>query len=211
MDKIDLVKNIIWPTCIFTTQWPKHSTYAVNLQKNIDDWAETNTESRIARKVKKNLYESTFDYLDQDVECVRELEKFFMYSVFEVCKDLNQETWIKNNAYGVEITESWFHVTKNNGYHDVHSHPMNSWSGIYYLNIGESTAATLSGVNRFYAPFKTDYIDRGNEYLTNIWDVEPKNGMLVLFPSYLQHSAMAYLGKTPRYVIAFNARVQDAR
>lgn len=210
MSLINLEKNIVWPTCIFTMKWADHSLYALDLQKNIDEWSNTEDESTIARHVKKNLYESKFNYFDQNIECVQELQKFMLTAVSEICKDMNGDIWIKNKKYGIEITESWFHITKNGGYHDTHSHPMHSWSGIYYLNIGETQLETKNGINRFYAPFKSDYVDRGNQYLTNIWDVVPKNGLLVLFPSYLLHSALPYFGKNPRYVIAFNARVLDA-
>lgn len=210
MNLINLEKNIIWPTCIFTASWKDHVIYSPDIQKNIDEWSEKNVESTVARHIKKNLYESKFNYFDQDADCVQKLQGFILSALTEVCKDMNSEHWVKNKKYGIEITESWFHITKNGGYHDTHGHPMNSWSGIYYLNIGESSLETKNGVNRFYAPFKSDYIDRGNQYLTNIWDLHPKNGMLVLFPSYLLHSALPYFGKLPRYVIAFNARIQDA-
>jgi uncharacterized protein (TIGR02466 family) len=210
MSLINLEKNIIWPTCIFTMYWRDHTVYAKDLQKNIEEWSEQEKESKVARHIKRNLYESEFNYLTQDVECVQKLQEFILQALTEVSKDMNGQIWTKNSKYGIEVTESWFHVTKNGGYHDVHGHPMNSWSGIYYLNIGESQIETKNGINRFYAPFKSDYIDRGNQYLTNIWDLSPKNGMLVLFPSYLLHSALPYFGKNPRHVIAFNARITDA-
>lgn len=210
MKLINLEKNIIWPTCIFTVDWHEHCTYASELQKNIDKWAENESESTVARHIKKNLYESKFNFLTQNEKCVQELQNFILHSLTEICKDMNGNVWEKNSKFGLEITESWFHITRNGGYHDVHGHPMNSWSGIYYLNLGETQIATKNGINRFYSPFKSDYIDRGNQYLTNVWDLVPKNGMLAIFPSYLLHSALPYFGKNPRYVIAFNARVQDA-
>lgn len=210
LPNIDITKNMMWPTCIFTVPWPKHSEYAADLQKNIDSWTEERHESSVSRGVKKNLYESTFDFLRQDVECVSALQDFILYALSEVNRDLHKEIWKKNEAIEIEITESWFHITKNGGYHDIHSHPMNSWSGIYYLNKGDSLLATLNGVNRFYAPFKTDYIDRGTNFMSNIWDLDPENGVLVLFPAYLNHSALPYTSKNPRYVIAFNARVNNA-
>jgi uncharacterized protein (TIGR02466 family) len=210
MNNIELSKHVIWPTCIFTTQWNDHATHAVAIQKNIDEWVKTEPESKITRNVKKNLYESKFNFLNQEDESIVALSTFMAASIFEVCKNMNDGLWIKNNNYGVDITESWFHVTKNYGYHDVHSHPMNSWSGIYYLNIGDTQIETNNGINRFYAPFNQMYLDRGNQYMTNIWDLDPKNGMLVIFPAHLLHSALPYLGKNPRYVIAFNARVEDA-
>ena len=207
--KIDLFKNLLWPTCIYTVNWNLHSVYAEDIKKNIDNWSENNVASEIASTVKTHLYESGFNYFDQDFNPLNELERFCVTALAEVCKDINSEVWTKERKYGVKITESWFHITKNHGHHDAHSHPMHSWSGIYYLDLGETQIATKNGINRFYAPFKSEYLDRGNQYLTNIWDVDPKNGMLVIFPSYIYHSALPYKGKINRYVIAFNARVED--
>lgn len=211
MKPIDLHKNIIWPTCIFTVQWSEHSKYALDIQKNAERWAENNPQSTVAQNVKKGLYESTFDYLDQDEECISELRTFILGSLIEVGKHMNDGLWVKDQSYEINIVESWFHETKNQGYHDVHGHPMSSWSGIYYLNIGDSNLITKNGINRFYAPYHSMYSDRGNQYLTNVWDLEPHNGTLVLFPAHILHSALPYFGKTPRYVIAFNARIEDAR
>lgn len=210
MTNLNLTKNMIWPTCIFTTMWNDHSKYALDIQKNISNWAKKEPESEITRNVKKNLYESKFNFLNQEEECIVALREFFSAAVFEVGKHMNEGLWIKNNSYGVDITEAWFHITKNNGYHDVHPHPMNSWSGIYYLNVGDTQIETKNGINRFYCPFNQMYLDRGNQYMTNIWDLDTRNGMLAIFPSHILHSALPYQGKTPRYVIAFNARIDDA-
>lgn len=38
-------------------------------------------------------------------------------------------------------------------------------------------------------------------------DVQPDEGMLVLFPSYLPHKAMAYEGDKDRIIISFNAQI----
>ena len=38
--------------------------------------------------------------------------------------------------------------------------------------------------------------------------IKPEDGLLVLFPSYLQHYQSLYIGAKDRIVIAFNAQVQ---
>ena len=43
----------------------------------------------------------------------------------------------------------------------------------------------------------------------SITRVKPKDGMLVLFPSYLIHYQALYTGMQDRVVIAFNSSVTD--
>ncbi len=49
--------------------------------------------------------------------------------------------------------------------------------------------------------------DFGSSYLRRYYiDVQPIEGRLVLFPSYLLHSALPYFGAADRIVLAFNTR-----
>jgi Putative 2OG-Fe(II) oxygenase len=41
--------------------------------------------------------------------------------------------------------------------------------------------------------------------------VRPENGMIILFPSYLQHSVRMYNGERPRVCVPFNARLRSVR
>ena len=110
-------------------------------------------------------------------------------------------------------TESWFHITNDGGYHDAHVHNKCSWCGIYYLQAGECTPTDESGpgngINRLYSPLPSGgaYIDYGNQYRTmNQADIVPRDGLLLLFPSYLLHSALAYRGQRDRIAISFNSQ-----
>jgi hypothetical protein len=38
-------------------------------------------------------------------------------------------------------------------------------------------------------------------------DIQPEEGMLVIFPSYLPHKAMAYEGDKDRIIISFNVQI----
>jgi uncharacterized protein (TIGR02466 family) len=108
----------------------------------------------------------------------------------------------------VSIHESWVHITRDRGYHDTHTHPNCSWCGVYCVEQGDSSATPRNGTTRFDSPIETSYMDMGSDaYVTGSMWVCPEDGLLVLFPSYLHHSATPYTGTRDRVVIAFNARV----
>ena len=66
-----------------------------------------------------------------------------------------------------------------------------------------------SGKTVFESPVRATYIDRGNQYLNNLSTVriKPQDGLLVIFPSYLNHYQSLYKGTEDRIVIAFNASI----
>jgi uncharacterized protein (TIGR02466 family) len=100
------------------------------------------------------------------------------------------------------------HVTRDGGYHEPHYHPNCSWCGIYYLEVGDCTRNPPNGVNRFFPPVRTLYEDFGSmAFNHNAVSVPPEEGTLVLFPSYVEHSATPYRGTRERIVISFNSRV----
>ena len=69
--------------------------------------------------------------------------------------------------------------------------------------------APPNGGNRFYSPLSVGglLMDYGNKYL-NVTSVTPpiSDGLLLVFPSFLMHSALPYSGVEDRIVIAFNSR-----
>jgi uncharacterized protein (TIGR02466 family) len=112
----------------------------------------------------------------------------------------------------VEIHESWCHITQDAGYHDMHVHPNSSWSAIYYLETGDTDVTTKNGVNRFYNPNNSMYLDAGTAWVTanTSIDMAAEAGMMVVFPSWVPHSAVQYRGDRDRIVIAANCRIQPA-
>ena len=177
--------------------------------------------SGVSATVKSNLYESTFDLFRADVPEVRELAQFCSQAVGGLVTELRRRlgrpepAGAGGGAAGaglrIEMAESWFHITRDDGYHDVHLHPNCSWCGIYYIDPGESTLRPPNGCNRFYPPFEPNYNDFGTTALfTDPADVATAEGTLVIFPSYLHHSAIVYRGKKDRVIASFNARVRFA-
>ncbi|MBJ7554208.1 TIGR02466 family protein [Marinomonas spartinae] len=204
----------VWTTPIFSTQLPDHEYLKdalldiVYQQKAAQSTA---IESLIAPSAKHALHESTLDFLEIQDATIMEVKRTLEELILEVASSLNQAYWPEHTQAEAHIIESWYHVTQTGGYHDTHSHPNCSWCGIYYLEPGEAAVKGKGGVNRFYDPRVNaeHYSDPGTAYLSNqgVWDFLPTEGQVVVFPSYLKHSALPYFGEKDRVVIAFNSAI----
>ena len=160
-------------------------------------------ESKVAVKIKHNLIESDFNLFHHDNDIMKKTSQWIGNCVAETVNHIQMEKC----SYKINFNESWYHITKTNGMHEPHIHPRCSWCGIYYIKSGNDD----SGHTVFESPTKSTYVDRGNLYLNNISTVriKPKDGMLVLFPSYLSHYQAMYKGTEDRIVIAFNSSITD--
>lgn len=103
-----------------------------------------------------------------------------------------------------EITGCWANVLAKGASHRAHSHPNNFLSGAYYL----CTPAGADTIN-FHDPRPQAGIIRlpVTELTAENTDqvvVRVKNGSLLLFPAYLQHSVDANASDAPRISISFN-------
>ena len=206
-----------WPTTFFVGKWQDHAQEVgsiVDYLYELKSGARSNIDSGVAPKAKSDsgLFESHFDLFDLPHPGLGKLKTFLVDSVRQIVIQVNRHQ-LPKKAIDVEIADGWFHITNDGGFHDAHGHQHCSWCGIYYLQLGDSgrqrNKGAPNGGNRFYSPFNIGghYIDAGNQYLNQAYlDPPIEEGMLLLFPSYLQHSALPYQGRQDRIVIAFNSR-----
>ena len=173
-----------------------------DLKKYIISKETQGIESDCAPDIKHNLVESKFDFLYNDVPILEDTRIWINLCL----KDTINTIQMQKNDYSVTFNESWYHITKTNGMHEPHIHPGCSWCGIFYIQSGDEG----SGETVFGNPVKSTYIDYGNQYLNNLSTVrvKPKDGMLVLFPSYLNHYQSLYKGDEDRIVVAFNSTIK---
>ncbi|WP_394178773.1 TIGR02466 family protein [Marinomonas posidonica] len=205
----------VWTTPLFVTQMPDHEFLKDDLMALIYQQKaqqQTAIDSLVAPSAKHALHESQLDFLDQQDATLMETKRQLEELILEVASGLNQAHWPEDAQADAHIIESWYHVTSKGGYHDAHSHPNCSWCGIYYLDPGDAAQSNVGGVNRFYDPRinAEHYADPGTAYLGQhgVWDFTPVEGQIVLFPSYLKHSALPYFGDKDRVVIAFNSIIE---
>lgn len=207
----------LWATSLYAYRWAQHESEAPGIREylyGLRDQQPSNIASNIAvgAKSQAGLYESDFDLLSYDHSGLKRLSEFIQDCVKATVIDVN-DLKAEPEQLDVEIRDSWYHITNGGGFHDSHFHGGCSWCGIYYLQIGDSGGrpggGAPNGSNRFYSPLATGgrHEDLGNRYL-GITSMDPpiSDGMLLLFPSYLLHSGLAYEGEQDRIVISVNTR-----
>ena len=103
----------------------------------------------------------------------------------------------------------WAAVNRNGHYNTTHVHPMATWSGVYYVDAGDEAPDARAAVLEFAHPIIASVMSFFPGVLPSARVVRPETGMIILFPSYLQHSVRMYQGERPRISVPFNAHLRS--
>ena len=104
----------------------------------------------------------------------------------------------------IEITGCWANVLAKGAAHKAHSHPNNFLSGVYYVRTHPGTDTIKFHDPRSQASVIRPPVVELTAENTDQVVVRVKNGTLLVFPSYLQHSVDANMGEEERISISFN-------
>ena len=213
---IPLQHHQVWPTHIFQIKyrdWPFDKAQIIKMINELSDRQDSDIESNVSPNIKsKGLKESTFDLLHKKDEypILDKLESFFKEAVYDIITHAlpkaNPIYSIGNIEPEVIITDCWYHKTNDGGAHGAHTHPGNSWAGIFYVQVNECN--DKNGTNRFYNTGASSGLgDIGSSWWTDnsIWAPTPVEGTLTVFPAWILHEATAYKGTEDRMVMAFNS------
>jgi len=160
------------------------------------------------------LFESRWDLFEQPHPAIAMLREHCLALVYETAAIVNEEFWA---TAGVELAglktlvESWFHVTRNGGWHGLHKHANNSWSGVYFVRRGSAAPAyPKNGFLRLHDPRPNISMFHDMAMIpfsAGVIDIEPQDGKLIVFPSWLAHEVLPYFGDEPRITVAFNVSI----
>lgn len=98
--------------------------------------------------------------------------------------------------------QSWVTICVGDGYEDWHCHPAGWLSGVYYLDIPDVAEATKPAGQIEFGPLRL-----GGHNDLDIWPkklIEPRNDMLLLFPSCIGHRTYPTGLNEPRVSLAFD-------
>ncbi len=125
-----------------------------------------------------------------------------LLSAATVCAEsvLRKEGW---EFESLEVTECWANVSSPGGSHRLHSHPNSLLSGVWFAAVPPG-----SGQLEFRDPRPSGWLrlDRQTTTAANaqVIGVDPQEGLLVVFPSWLPHSVATNRGNGERISVAFN-------
>jgi uncharacterized protein (TIGR02466 family) len=101
---------------------------------------------------------------------------------------------------------AWANVSESGDLHTTHTHAGATWSGVYYVDAGESDGQQDSGRLRFLDPAPGSGSSFFSFVARVVPEIRPVAGLMVLFPSYVPHMVHPHRGSRPRISIAFNFR-----
>lgn len=105
----------------------------------------------------------------------------------------------------LQFASCWANVLGPGGWNAPHHHFPCHWSGVFYVDVGDAGAipGDPSGMIEFLnpTPWMAHVGSTGNHVYA------PKPGLMLLFPSSLQHFVHPHAGERPRVSIAYNFNV----
>ncbi len=105
--------------------------------------------------------------------------------------------------------EGWANVNENGSFNAAHYHGGNYWAAVYYVRVDPGKGGGLNLQDPrlpglvMYAP-QLRFRNAGPQHATTI---QPRPGLLLLFPAWLSHSVLPYEGEGMRISLGFNVRV----
>ncbi len=204
-----------WPIPVLTRKFGQYQGVNAELLELFYDYRRRNPRNA------GSVYSSP-DNLHQEIRhpAVEKLARFITEGVFEVAAEANRDYWRQASNINVQLTGIWFQITNDHGFHETHIHGNCSWSGVYYVQAGDSSRGPddlgangmPNGITRFYGPNMEftagGHGDLGNLYLQDhTRDSYPQDGNLVVFPSHLKHMVFPYAGEKDRVIVSFHAQV----
>ncbi len=160
-------------------------------------------EARDAGVVASNVggWHSTADLMDWDFPEVRSLCDAFLVNGQQMTAAMlpaGMKGRVKVRFFG----GVWANVLRDGGYNRIHNHPGSVWSGCYYVSTGRAAAEPAhNGWIEFQDP-RPGNIHGGKEA------VEPHEGALLMFPSWLNHFVNPFKGEGERISVAFNLEAE---
>tara|TARA_R100001015_G_C4579733_1_gene136440 strand:- start:202 stop:762 length:561 start_codon:yes stop_codon:yes gene_type:complete len=166
---------------------------------NLDEMKKDilNTKSKTAGKVISNYGGWQGPSLEQIskpfIKVFNEIDKI----VAGIIKELRIKDHVKLHNY-------WFNVNGKGSFNRPHNHFGAIVSGVYYIDTPQDSGKLI---------FKNTYpvheyyglnIDGFNQYNSTEWNIQPKENLCVLFPSYLTHYVESNLSNKDRISISFN-------
>jgi len=105
---------------------------------------------------------------------------------------------------GFLITGCWANIKPQGAGHPSHMHPNNFLGGVYYVRAPQAGGNILFHDPRHQPFVISPHTSERNQYNSRNADLPVREGMLLLFPAWLQHSVVGNAGENERISISFN-------
>ncbi len=192
--------NLLFPTPVWTIQLDNFKKINDEMYKYIKSKQKIDSVG-VTKSNVKGWHSNEFDLNEKEPQ---NFITFILPAIEQVMTDMN---WEKQKQIA-KINNMWAIINTGGSANLRHQHGNSTISGAYYVK-----APLQSGDIVFYDPRPAPVYSHPNVVNPNLLNaqvnsISPKEGALVLFPSYVDHSVNENLSNQERIVISFNIRIQ---
>ena len=192
--------NLFFPSPVWTIQLDGYKKVNEQMYKFIKD-SQSNDMKGIKKSNLKGWHSKDFDLQQNEPKT---FIAFISPAIEKVMTDMNWDT----KTQKVNINNMWAIINTGGSANLRHQHGNSTISGAYYVRAPEN-----SGDIVFYDPRPAPVYSYPRALNPNILNaqvngISPKEGALVMFPSYLDHSVNENISNEERIVISFNITIQ---
>ncbi len=192
--------NLLFPTPVWTLQLNNYKSVNEEMYNYIK-FKQSEDKIGISKSNVKGWHSEDFDLNDKETQ---NFISFILSAIEQVMIDMN---WEKQKQIA-KINNMWAIINTGGAANLRHQHGNSTISGAYYVR-----APKNSGDIVFYDPrpapvYSHPNVVEPNLLNTQVNSINPKEGLLVLFPSYLDHSVNENFSNEERIVVSFNIRIQ---
>lgn len=194
-----------FPTPVFIRHWPDSD----NLNRELH--ALVLEKERASAGVNKSNFggwHSDEDLFDWGGPAIAELQR----RIGEACEEITTTACgeaVKGLNAEMRIT-GWANVSRDGAYNGIHNHPDCTWSGSYYVTLGERDMTDpRNGVIEFLDPrMGVNWAQLPGQPFGTQLQINPQAGTMLVFPSWMLHWVHPFHGKGERISLAFNVRME---
>lgn len=188
----------LWPTLFLQRVLPDHGAANEHLLSLIV--AKANEQSELTTDY---LQQNFFSQQDPAVEWLK------------TCVNKTVTDYLQQQELSYSLAwslQAWANVNRYADYHSLHNHPHSYLSGTYYVSVPEQTL--LSEQRKDLNPAAISFFDpraqanmnaiAGDNQVEAEFRVDPSDGMILLWPSFLHHLVHPNMSNQLRVSISFN-------
>ena len=108
--------------------------------------------------------------------------------------------------FNIELKNIWVNINERGNSNRRHIHPLATFSGTLYIQVDEKTGNIIFYDGYTPCDHYPILIPKGSEHFPGQVTYYPKNGMLLIFPSWVPHEVEPSNSDLTRISISFNIR-----
>ena len=188
--------HLFFSTPIWTSKIKNYQIVNNNMQNYITNLQKKDPDGVIKSNL-KGWHSKNFDMKDD------EPKKFIEEIKININTAINDMSW-DLQTQEVKILNMWAIINKKGSLNQKHNHSNSDLSAAYYVSADKNCGDIIFYDPRPAAIYKHPVAKKPNIINATINSISPEPGMLILFPSYLEHSVNPNLSEYNRIVISFN-------